>query len=253
MKCRAWAWPATLSRSPTATAVTIWCRAARRSPGRKGAEKQVSQIKRARDAREIRDLGHAREIKADSRSCRSSCRAGRRGRPAVRLGHRERLRRGREGRRRSVARPQARAAARPHQDHRATHGNRRPAPDVLAVVPVAVVAGLRSRHRNYIPTGSTGSACAHMPVRPRWRLCRTPFRVPTRRPGPRIVSATISYPQADGRRQPVSLGPAIFAPAPYTQLSTSAQQAVNTATACHPHAVPRGRPQAALRAVQPRP
>ena len=31
----------------------------------KGAEKQVGQIKRARDAREIRDLGHAREIKAD--------------------------------------------------------------------------------------------------------------------------------------------------------------------------------------------
>ena len=31
----------------------------------KGAEKQISQIKRARDAREIRDLGHAREIKTD--------------------------------------------------------------------------------------------------------------------------------------------------------------------------------------------
>ena len=31
----------------------------------KGAEKQIVQIKRARDAREIRDLGHAREIKAD--------------------------------------------------------------------------------------------------------------------------------------------------------------------------------------------
>jgi large subunit ribosomal protein L9 len=31
----------------------------------KGAEKQVSQIKRARDAREIRGLDHAREIKAD--------------------------------------------------------------------------------------------------------------------------------------------------------------------------------------------
>ena len=31
----------------------------------KGAEKQISQIKRARDAREIRDLGHAREIKSD--------------------------------------------------------------------------------------------------------------------------------------------------------------------------------------------
>jgi large subunit ribosomal protein L9 len=31
----------------------------------KGAEKQISQIRRARDAREIRDLGHAREVKAD--------------------------------------------------------------------------------------------------------------------------------------------------------------------------------------------
>ena len=31
----------------------------------KGAEKQISQIRRARDAREIRDLGHAREIKAE--------------------------------------------------------------------------------------------------------------------------------------------------------------------------------------------
>jgi large subunit ribosomal protein L9 len=31
----------------------------------KGAEKQIVQIKRARDAREIRDLSHAREIKTD--------------------------------------------------------------------------------------------------------------------------------------------------------------------------------------------
>jgi large subunit ribosomal protein L9 len=31
----------------------------------KGAEKQISQIKRARDAREIRDLGHAQEIKGE--------------------------------------------------------------------------------------------------------------------------------------------------------------------------------------------
>jgi large subunit ribosomal protein L9 len=30
----------------------------------KGAEKQVSSIRRARDAREVRDLGHANEIKA---------------------------------------------------------------------------------------------------------------------------------------------------------------------------------------------
>jgi len=31
----------------------------------KGAEKQISQIKRARDAREIRGMDHAREIKKD--------------------------------------------------------------------------------------------------------------------------------------------------------------------------------------------
>ena len=31
----------------------------------KGAEKQIVQIKRARDARQIRDLDHAREIKTD--------------------------------------------------------------------------------------------------------------------------------------------------------------------------------------------
>src|SRR6476659_409108 len=31
----------------------------------KGAEKQIAQIKRSRDAREIRDLDHAREIKTN--------------------------------------------------------------------------------------------------------------------------------------------------------------------------------------------
>jgi large subunit ribosomal protein L9 len=31
----------------------------------KGAEKQISQIKRARDARQIRDLDHARQIKVE--------------------------------------------------------------------------------------------------------------------------------------------------------------------------------------------
>ena len=34
----------------------------------KGGEKQVSQIKRARDTREIRDLGHAQELKAQLES-----------------------------------------------------------------------------------------------------------------------------------------------------------------------------------------
>jgi large subunit ribosomal protein L9 len=47
----------------------------------KGAEKQISQIKRARDSREIRDLGHAREIKADLEklSVRLGARAGKDG------------------------------------------------------------------------------------------------------------------------------------------------------------------------------
>src|SRR3954471_16898310 len=48
----------------------------------KGAEKQIAQIKRARDTREIRDLGHAREIKSDLEklSVRLTARAGKDGR-----------------------------------------------------------------------------------------------------------------------------------------------------------------------------
>jgi large subunit ribosomal protein L9 len=48
----------------------------------KGAEKQIAQIKRARDSREIRDLGHAREIKADleNLTVKLSARAGKDGR-----------------------------------------------------------------------------------------------------------------------------------------------------------------------------
>jgi large subunit ribosomal protein L9 len=48
----------------------------------KGAEKQIAQIKRARDAREIRDLGHAREIKTDLEklTVTLSARAGKDGR-----------------------------------------------------------------------------------------------------------------------------------------------------------------------------
>jgi len=43
-----------------------------------GAEKQIAQIKRARDARQIRDLSHAQEIKADleALSVTLSARAG---------------------------------------------------------------------------------------------------------------------------------------------------------------------------------
>jgi large subunit ribosomal protein L9 len=44
----------------------------------KGAERQIGQIRRARDAREIRDLGHAREIKAalEKLNVRLGARAG---------------------------------------------------------------------------------------------------------------------------------------------------------------------------------
>jgi large subunit ribosomal protein L9 len=48
----------------------------------KGAERQIAQIRRARDAREIRDLGHAREIKAqlEQLSVSIGARAGKDGR-----------------------------------------------------------------------------------------------------------------------------------------------------------------------------
>jgi large subunit ribosomal protein L9 len=48
----------------------------------KGAERQIGQIRRARDAREIRDLGHAREIKAELEklNVRLGARAGEGGR-----------------------------------------------------------------------------------------------------------------------------------------------------------------------------
>jgi len=48
----------------------------------KGAEKQIAQIKRARDARQVRDLGHARELQADLEklSVTLTARAGKDGR-----------------------------------------------------------------------------------------------------------------------------------------------------------------------------
>ena len=51
-------------------------------PWTRGAEKQVSVLKRARSAREIRDLGHATEVKGqlESLSVKLSVRAGNGGR-----------------------------------------------------------------------------------------------------------------------------------------------------------------------------
>ena len=56
--------PATSSRSRTATAATTSSRAASRQRWTKGADKQIATIRRAREVREVRDLGHANEIKA---------------------------------------------------------------------------------------------------------------------------------------------------------------------------------------------
>jgi large subunit ribosomal protein L9 len=108
----------------------------------KGAEKQVSQIKRARDAREIRGIGHAREIKAELEKLKVTL--------AVRAGEGGRL----FG---SVTAADVvaavKAAGGPLLDrkrvqlpgHIKTTGQHSVTvdlhPDVLAVVPVAVVAG----------------------------------------------------------------------------------------------------------------
>ncbi len=72
----------------------------------KGAEKQVTLIKRARSAREIRDLDHANEVKGQLEGLKVSlkARAGD-GWSALRLGHPGRDRRRRQGRRWSVAGP----------------------------------------------------------------------------------------------------------------------------------------------------
>ena len=68
----------------------------------KGAEKQVVVIKRARDAREIRDLGQANEVKAQLSGLKVTLtRAVRQRRPPVRLDHPGRDRRRGQGRRRS--------------------------------------------------------------------------------------------------------------------------------------------------------
>ena len=43
----------------------------------KGGEKQIATIRRARDAREIRDLGHAQQVKAQLETSRSPSRPAR--------------------------------------------------------------------------------------------------------------------------------------------------------------------------------
>ena len=63
----------------------------------RGGEKQVTSIQRGREVREVRDLGHADEIKREleALSVKLPVRAGG-GRPAVRRRHRRRHRRGRQ-------------------------------------------------------------------------------------------------------------------------------------------------------------
>ena len=112
----------------------------RRSRGRKGAEKQITQIKRARDAREIRDLGHAREIKADLEKLDGHARrrAGEGGRlfGSITAATSRRRSRPRAARCWTSKRIQL---ARSHQDDRIAHRDRRAAPRRR---------GLRAGHRH---------------------------------------------------------------------------------------------------------
>ena len=95
----------------------------------KGAEKQIVQIRRARDSREIRDLSHAREIKADLEKLAVTlqARAGKDGRLFGSVTTNDIATR-RQGRRRPDPGPQADPAARSHQVDRLAHRDRRPAP-----------------------------------------------------------------------------------------------------------------------------
>ena len=94
----------------------------------KGGEKQVTSIKRARSAREIRDLGHANEVKAQLEALKVSlsARAGTGGRLFGSVTP-DRGAAGRQGRRRPRPGPAPDRAARPHQVHRAVPGVGAPA------------------------------------------------------------------------------------------------------------------------------
>ena len=94
--------------------------------GRREADRaDQAGARRPRDPRpgpRPRDQGRAGEAHRHARRPR------RRGRPAVRLGHRGRRRRGGQGRRRPAAGQEADRAARPHQDDRLARRHRRAAP-----------------------------------------------------------------------------------------------------------------------------
>src|SRR5882757_2696727 len=76
-------------------------------PWSRGGEKQISQIKRARQVREVRDLGHAKEIKGQLESLKVTLRA-----------------KAGEGGRRAGCGPAADRAARAYQEHRHAFGQR---------------------------------------------------------------------------------------------------------------------------------
>ena len=87
------------------------------------ARSRSRSIKRARSAREIRDLGHANEVKAPARGPQGHAVGARRQRrPPVRLGHPGRGRRRGQGRRRSGPGPAPPRAARSHQVDRRLPG-----------------------------------------------------------------------------------------------------------------------------------
>ena len=102
----------------------------------KGAEKQIAQIKRARDAREIRDLGHAREIKADLEklSVTLGARAGKDGRLFGSITTADVAAAVKDAGGPLLDRKRIQLAG-PHQDDRLAHRHRRPAPGRRRVGP----------------------------------------------------------------------------------------------------------------------
>ena len=139
----------------------------------KGAEKQVDPIKRAQEARQIRGLGHAKEVAGDlgklTVTVQAAKASGRLG-SALRLGHRGRRRRRRPRRGRTHARQAGRRGVESDQDDRHPPGHGSAAP---------------RGHRHHRPRGRRGLTKAR--VTPNGRA-----------PGSTSPGAAVSSPRKSG-------------------------------------------------------
>lgn len=101
----------------------------------RGAEKQIEGIKRSRDAREVRGVEHAQEIRSQLEGLTITVAPLPRAGPPVRLDHDERRRRRREEGRwphrrqaRGVVREAREVARQPHRSHQAARRRHRARP-----------------------------------------------------------------------------------------------------------------------------